>query len=120
MTFTRTENSPFENSQVLAEDFIPEEVLGRDEELEQISEVLQQIVDNEQPVNAFIYGISGTGKTVSIKYKQRELEESLKAYDDVHATFIYQNCESLNSSYQAAIAIANNYLKDSDYDFLHE
>ncbi|WP_128225229.1 AAA family ATPase [Halobacteriaceae archaeon SHR40] len=120
MTFTRTENSPFENSQVLAEDFIPEEVLGRDEELEQISEVLQQIVDNEQPVNAFIYGISGTGKTVSIKYKQRELEQALERYDDVHATFVYQNCESLSSSYQAAIAIANSYLENPEYDYLHE
>jgi Cdc6-like AAA superfamily ATPase len=120
MTFTRTKDSPFEDTSVLAEDFIPDQVLGRDEELDQIEEVFQLIVDVEEPVNAFIYGISGTGKTVSIKFKQRDLEASLKAYDDVHATFIYQNCESLNSSYQAAIAIANSYLKDSDYDFLHE
>ncbi len=120
MTFTRTENSPFENSEVLAEDYLPEEVLGRDEELDEISEVLQQIVDNEQPVNAFIYGISGTGKTVSIKYKQRELEEALERYDDVHATFIYQNCESLSSSYQAAIAIANSFLEDPEYQYLHD
>jgi cell division control protein 6 len=120
MTFTRTKDSPFQDTSVLAEDFIPDQVLGRDEELDQIEEVFQQIVDVEEPVNAFIYGISGTGKTVSIKFKQRDLEQSLKAYDDVHATFIYQNCESLNSSYQAAIAIANSYLKDSDYDFLHE
>lgn len=120
MTFTRTENSPFENSEVLAEDYIPDQVLGRDQELEQISEVLQQIVDDEQPVNAFIYGISGTGKTVSIKYKQRELEQALQQYDDVHATFIYQNCESLSSSYQAAIAIANSFLEDPEYDYIHE
>jgi cell division control protein 6 len=120
MTFTRTTDSPFENSQVLAEDYIPDEVLGRDQELDQISEVLQQIVDNEQPVNAFIYGISGTGKTVSIKYKQRELENAIQKYDDVHATFVYQNCESLSSSYQAAISIANSFLEDPEYEYLHD
>ncbi|MFB6187674.1 MAG: Cdc6/Cdc18 family protein [Halobacteriaceae archaeon] len=120
MTFTRTEDSPFKNTSVLAEDFIPDKVLGRQKELEQIEEVFQQIVDVEEPVNAFIYGISGTGKTVSIKFKQRELENSLQAYDDVNATFIYQNCESLNSSYQAAIAIANSFLNDPEYEFLHE
>jgi cell division control protein 6 len=120
MTFTRTTDSPFKDSQVLAENYIPDEVLGRDEELDQISEVLQQIVDNEQPVNAFIYGISGTGKTVSIKYKQRELENALGRYDDVHATFVYQNCESLSSSYQAAIAIANSFLEDPEYEYLHD
>jgi len=120
MPFSRTENSPFEDTSVLAEDFIPERVLGRDDELEQIEEVWQQIVDVEEPVNAFIYGISGTGKTVSIRHKQRELEQSLANYDDVHATFVYQNCESLNSSYQAAIAMVNSYLKQPEYDFLHD
>ncbi len=120
MTFTRTEESPFANSEVLAEDYLPDKVLGRDAELEEISEVFQQIIDNEQPVNAFIYGISGTGKTVSVKFKQQQLETALEQYDDVHATFIYQNCESLSSSYQAAIAIANEYLKKPGYEFLHE
>lgn len=119
MTFTRTEESPFANSEVLAEDYIPERVLGRDDELDEISEVFQQIVDNEQPVNAFIYGISGTGKTVSVKFKQQQLETALQQYDDVHATFIYQNCESLSSSYQAAIAVANEFLSDPAYDYLH-
>lgn len=120
MTFTRSENSPFADTSVLAEEYIPEQVLGRDTELEQIEEVFQQIVDVEEPVNSFIYGISGTGKTVSIKFKQRDLEESLEAYEDVHAEFVYQNCESLNSSYQAAISIANQYLKDPEYDYLHD
>lgn len=119
MTFTRTEQSPFANSEVLAEDYIPAKVLGRDNELDEISEVFQQIVDNEQPVNAFIYGISGTGKTVSVKFKQQQLETALEQYNDVHATFIYQNCESLSSSYQAAIAIANEFLTDPEYAYLH-
>ena len=120
MTFTRTEHSPFDRSEVLAEDYIPDEVLGRDTELGEIEEVLQQIVDREQPVNAFIYGISGTGKTVSVKYKISQLEEALHQYDDVHAEFVYQNCESLSSSYQTAIAIANKYLSDEMYGYLHE
>lgn len=119
MAFTRTEDSPFDDTSVLAEDYIPDKVLGRDQELAEIHEVLQQIVDREQPVNAFIYGISGTGKTVSIKYKRQELIEALEQYDDVHATFVYQNCESLSSSYQAAIAIANSYLEDPEYDYLN-
>lgn len=120
MTFTRTENSPFEDSHVLAEEYLPEKVLGRDEELREISEVLQQVIDDEQPVNAFIYGISGTGKTVSVRFKQQQLEDALEKYDDVHATFVYQNCESLSSSYQAAIAIANRFLEDPAYEYLHE
>jgi cell division control protein 6 len=120
MTFTRTEHSPFDRSEVLAEDYIPDKVLGRNKELTEIEEVMQQIVDREQPVNAFIYGISGTGKTVSVKYKIDQLETALDQYNDVHAEFVYQNCESLTSSYQTAIAIANTYLTDERYDYLHK
>ena len=47
MTFERTEQSPFEDSSVLAEDYIPHEILGRDEELEEIHEIFQQIIDGE-------------------------------------------------------------------------
>lgn len=50
MTFERTNDSPFARSDVLAEDYIPDEILGRNEELEQITEVLQQIIDDERPV----------------------------------------------------------------------
>lgn len=119
MTFTRKQ-SPFENDNVLAEEYIPDTVVGRDEELNGISEVLQQIIDNEQPVNSFIYGISGTGKTVSMKFKQQQLEESVKQYDDVNVTFVYQVCESLSSSYQVAITIANQFLEDDDYAYLRD
>jgi len=120
MPFERSEHSPFARSEVLAEDYIPDEVLGREEELGEIKEVLQQVIDREQVLNAFIYGISGTGKTVSVKYQINELEAALARYDDVHAEFVYQNCESLTSSYQTAIAIANSYLRNPQYEYLHD
>jgi len=113
MTFERSATTPFADDTVLSEAYIPNELRGRDNELNEVSEILQQIIDREEPFNSFIYGISGTGKTVSIKYKIQQLQKALSAYDDVHATFIYQNCESINSSYQAAIAIVNSFLRGS-------
>jgi orc1/cdc6 family replication initiation protein len=112
-------SSPFQRDHVLSEDYIPDTVLGRDKELQEINEVLQQIIDNETPINAFIYGISGTGKTVSIKVKQQKLQNSAENYDDIYVTFLYQNCESVSSSYQATIAMANQLLTTETYDHLH-
>lgn len=118
MGFTRNEESPVEDDYYLSEEYIPEKLLGRDEELEELNEVFQQIIDLERPINTFIYGMSGTGKTVSIRNKQKELKESIKRFEDVHATFIYQNCEGLNSSYQAAISIINSLLGNERYDHI--
>ncbi|QLC35446.1 AAA family ATPase (plasmid) [Halarchaeum sp. CBA1220] len=119
MPFERKE-SPFDNDEALTEDYMPDTVLGRDEELDEISEVLQQLIDNEAPINTFIYGVSGTGKTVSVKYQLQELKQGAQNYDDISITFIYQNCESLSSSYQAAISLTNQLLKDDQYAHLHD
>lgn len=117
MPFERKE-SPFDNDEALTEDYMPDTVLGRDEELDEISEVLQQLIDNEAPINTFIYGVSGTGKTVSVKHQLQELKQGAQNYDDISITFIYQNCESLSSSYQAAISLTNQLLEDDQYDHL--
>jgi len=119
MSFTRKQ-SPFENDEALSEDYLPNTVVGRDAELEEISEVLQQIIDREEPINTFIYGVSGTGKTVSAKYQIKELEKSAKNYDDIHVEFVYQNCESVSSSYQAAIELANQILSNEKFSHLHD
>lgn len=91
MPFERKE-SPFDNDEALTEDYMPDTVLGRDEELDEISEVLQQLIDNEAPINTFIYGVSGTGKTVSVKYQLQELKQGAQNYDDISITFIYRAC----------------------------
>lgn len=107
-------SSPFKQDEVLTEGWEPEDIVGRDNELGQIEEVLQQVIDAEAPINSLLYGFSGTGKTACMEYKLAELEASAKNYDDLNVETVYQNCDGLNSSYQVAVALANQMLPESE------
>jgi len=110
----RRGSSPFRQDEVLTEGWEPNEIVGRDTELKQIEEVLQQIIDAEAPINSLLYGFSGTGKTACMEYKLNELESSAENYGDLNVKTVYQNCDGLNSSYQVAVALANQMLPESE------
>lgn len=110
--FTRT-TSPFDAPHVLEEAYEPDEILGRDEELTAIHRVLQQIIDNDPTLNGFVYGPTGVGKTASVQYKLSQLTESAAQYDDIRVHLLWQNCDGHSTSYQVAIALANQLLAPS-------
>ena len=102
--------SPYKNADALDESYQPEDILGRDDELDEIHRVLQPIINNEPPQNAFLYGLSGLGKTACMRYKIDALTEAAANYDDIAIESVWLNCDELTSSYQVAIAIANTLL----------
>jgi len=59
--------SLFTDKGVLQSAFIPENVLHRDSELQQVAGILGTCLRGERPSNLFIYGKTGTGKTVTTK-----------------------------------------------------
>lgn len=111
--FTRT-TSPFDAPHVLEEDYEPDDILGRDEELDAIHRVLQQIIDNDPTLNSFIYGPTGVGKTASVQYKLSQLTESTAQYDDIRVHPVWQNCDGHSTSYQVAISLANQLLAPAE------
>lgn len=103
----RRKSSPYVNADALDESYQPEKILGRDDELEEIHSVLQPIINREPPQNAFLYGLSGLGKTECMRYKVDALTAAVTNYDDITVESIWLNCDDLTSSYQVAIEIAN-------------
>lgn len=102
--------SPYKNADVLDESYQPEEILGRTDELDEIHRVLQPIINNEPPQNAFLYGLSGLGKTACMRYKIDALTAAVTDYDDITIESVWLNCDDLTSSYQVTIALANTLL----------
>ncbi len=109
----RRKSSPYVNADALDESYQPEKILGRDEELEEIHSALQPIINREPPQNAFLYGLSGLGKTECMRYKIDTLTAAATNYDDITVESIWLNCDDLTSSYQVAIEIANTILPSS-------
>ena len=84
--------SLFSNKAVLFPSYAPEEIKYREEQLEQIANILAPALRLEKPSNLFIYGKTGTGKTISVKHIFYSLQETA-AKNKVNLLCIYVNCK---------------------------
>lgn len=99
--------SIFKEREALLEEWTPDELVGRDEELTQYHAALQPVIEGETPSNIFIYGKSGVGKTAATRFLLERLERDATNIDDLNLHTIEINCDGLNTSYQTAVAIVN-------------
>lgn len=104
----------YRDRDVLREDYQPEEIVGRDEELQQYISALQPVINGDQPSNIFLYGKAGVGKTACTGHLLSELQVDAKQYD-VDITIIRTNCEDLSTSYQVAIQLINELRSPEDH-----
>ena len=82
----------FKNKSVLQLDYAPEEIPYRDKQIEQIALILAPALLGQKTSNLFIYGKTGTGKTLCMKYVKDELLK--RAKDSEHPLKIeYINCK---------------------------
>lgn len=104
----------FREREALLEEWTPEELVGRDEELSQYHAALQPVIEGETPSNIFLYGKSGVGKTAATRFLLQRLEEDAKSVDGLELNTIEINCDGLNSSYQTAVALVNELRDPAD------
>jgi len=65
----------FKDERFLYPEYIPEKLPFRESQIAEIAGSLKPLLRNGKPQNLFIFGPSGTGKTVTARYVLRELEE---------------------------------------------
>jgi len=66
-------NDIFENKYVLQTNYTPEIIPHRDKQIEQIASVMAPALKGEKPSNLFVYGQTGTGKTLSVQFVRQEM-----------------------------------------------
>lgn len=87
-----TKESIFINKKVLQNDYIPETIQHRDEQIKTVASILAPCLKLEKPSNLFIYGKVGTGKTLTIKYVTNQLKE-LASQKEINLKIFYINCK---------------------------
>ncbi len=65
--------SIFKNKSVLQANFNPSNIPHRDEQINNIAKILAPCLRAEKPSNIFIYGKTGTGKTLVVQYTLNQL-----------------------------------------------
>ncbi|XGI84711.1 orc1/cdc6 family replication initiation protein (plasmid) [Halorutilales archaeon Cl-col2-1] len=98
-------NTIFENEDVFRDDYQPDKIYERDEELDDYIAALQPVVNGAIPRNIFLYGKTGVGKTVATRFLMDQLKQDID--DGIDLSIVNMNCTNLNSTYQVAINLVN-------------
>jgi cell division control protein 6 len=87
-----SQNSLFKNKFILQTAYTPSSIPHRDKQIEQIATILAPALRGERTSNLFVYGKTGTGKTLSCQYVMDEL---LKRADkeSLSLRIEYLNCK---------------------------
>ncbi len=90
---TFDKNNIFKNKSILQIDYKPKEIIYRDEQIKTIASILAPVLRGEKPSNLFLYGKTGTGKTLSIQYIKESLLKRVGEGVDFKLKIEYLNCK---------------------------
>jgi archaeal cell division control protein 6 len=86
-------NGIFKDKALLQTTHTPEDIPHRDEQIKQVASVLAPVLRGERTSNLFLYGKTGTGKTLSIHFIKEELMKRVKKDVDFKLRIEYLNCK---------------------------
>lgn len=94
----------FRNREALDPSFIPDKLPHRDAEIEQIAGLTACALKGDVPPNFLCYGMTGTGKTATIRYVSQKLAQHC---DSNPPWWIYINCNVVSTPYRVLAHIYN-------------
>lgn len=94
------------NPQVLSDKYLPDNLLFREKEMEEIGKHFVDFMVQGIPTNLFIWGPTGTGKTHAIQILVREYND-LASRDGIPSRAVYVNAKG-KTYYQAIISLLHN------------
>lgn len=84
--------SLFNDRKVLQSNYTPDNIIHRDEQINQIANILAPTLRLDKPSNLFLYGKTGTGKTLSIKYVTNQISQ-VALQRTLPVKIFYINCK---------------------------
>jgi cell division control protein 6 len=98
----------FLDGSILSPGYIPKRLIARDEQIKKVANLFAPVLSLNPPHNSIIYGKTGTGKTVVVKYVYSKLHEEIeKNKVKTNIKNILVNCQRFNTSVKAIISILN-------------
>jgi len=89
--FSDIERSIFVSKEVLSEDHQPDQILERDEEIDQYRHALQDVLFGRTPQNVMLYGKAGLGKTAVTTYMMEALQDEVTKRPDADDVHVHTN-----------------------------
>jgi len=89
----------FLNREVLRHDYLPDRLPYREEQIRCLGEIVAPVLKGARCSNIFLYGKTGTGKTVVTKYVLKHLESKAKEFS-ASVKVCYINCRLVGTKYR--------------------
>ncbi len=99
------ESTIFKNEETLSSEYLPDILPHREQQIKELSKNLLPASEGRKPINTFIFGASGIGKTASVKFVFREFEN----FSGVKT--VYVNCWD----YKTSVALLSKITIDLGY-----
>lgn len=94
------------NENLLNSRYVPNTVIARDEQMEKMGHYLSPILRQGEPSNMYIWGDTGVGKTITVKYLLRVLTEGLKSEGkDILIDTVVIDCTAFSFEISACVEI---------------
>ena len=87
-----THKGLFRDRHVLQSHYTPVELLHREEQTHTLAQILAPSLRLQKPSNIFIYGKTGTGKTVSVRFTADQILK-VASQQDIPLKILYINCK---------------------------
>ncbi|MDR3075256.1 MAG: ORC1-type DNA replication protein [Candidatus Methanoplasma sp.] len=105
-------NTLIKNRNILQTTYIPDQLPHRENEINNIVEIITPSLNKDKPSNILVIGKTGTGKTAVLNYIGKEL---MKADSEKkNCGFIYVNCEIVDNPYGILYNISNQIITDQN------
>ncbi len=108
------QESLFVDKSALLSSYMPEEVTFREEQLREAANILAPILKMERPSNLFIYGKTGTGKTLSMKFVLNSIGD-IADKNNIPLKTMYINCKLkrvADTEYRLIASLIKKFGKD--------
>ncbi len=85
-------DSVFKNKDALTTNYRPENILHREEQIDELASILAPSLKGNDPSNVFLYGSVGTGKTLIVKHVTEQLK-NVADNKGIDVNIMYINCK---------------------------
>lgn len=115
-TYTK-EGTIFKEKDTLSIKFTPENIPHREKQIKQVALILAPLLRNEKPSNIFIYGKTGSGKTLVVKSVVDNLLNTISK-EDIPVRIFYINCKMkkiTDTEYRLLAQLISNFGESVPY-----
>ena len=117
--FSDITDTLFEDKMVLSEEYQPDEIVEREDEIDAFRSALKDVLFGRNPSNVFVYGKTGVGKTAVTEYMTNALKTEVKHRDEADELHVhFRNCND-DTVYRTVRALINS-IRGADRELFPE